>query len=1061
LSLERLEDRSLLAVFNPVPGAADGASGSLRAAISQANVNGEDDTINLQAGTYNITLAGAGEDANATGDFDLTEAGHSVRIVGAGAGATVIDAHSLDRIFHLHSSVTMVLSGVTITGGREPVGAGIHNEGNMLTVTACTFTSNNADNGAGAIANNFGTLTVTDSTFTSNTAGDGAGAIGCGNGTVTITNSTFTNNSSPYGGALYIAGINVVISGSSFVGNTAGQGGGIYNYRGNLQLSNSVFQNNKSDAGAAIGAYESSVQLTGCSISGSAGTAIYTIRSLWTITSSTLSDNVGLGMFINDGTLTITGSTISRNYSGINNEGGAVTTISNSIFSENHGPLPPGYTPTNASALFNNSTLTVVNSTIANNVDGTCAVINTGSLTVIGCTFSGNTMGQAGALVSFSFQAPADARAVLTDCTISGNQGGVGGILNAAMLSLTNDTIVGNHTTGGYGSGGVENTIGTVTVTNTIIAGNDTSGDEDVQGVFNSLGHNLIGNGTGSTGFGASGDLVGTGSSPINPLLGPLQNNGGPTLTHALLTNSPAIDAGDNAVFPGITGPYDQRGIGFSRVVDGDGNGTSTIDIGAYEFQSPNQPPVARAGGPYTVAEGGSVTLDASGTTDPDQPSTTLTYQWDLDGDGIYGETGAAATRGNETGMTPTFSAAGLDGPSSVTVSLRVTDNGGLTSTTTASISITNVNPTVAITGAPVIAPVGVPVTLGSSVSDPGIPDTFTYAWSVTKNGNPFASGTNATLSFTPDANGIYVVTLTVTDDDGGVGTASKTISVQPLTANLWLNLATTDDIGTNFDVLVEALDQNGTAFATGMLDRFQPVRVASAAESVTLTTSRAVTFNPGDPFKLRVSTRIDEGPGHSSGRLQIQFDAVSRSSNLMVNFGNGNRTFYLHENPQETNGVMDLTDNTGDNTVDMITKLASKSGGDPWVPMGTWTAAVSNPLRAVGGQAAGSPLAPPAMGGYGTIDSDQALALLLAPRGMAGTTPLAADRGSRGQTESLPVAQDVFAAPRPGAHSAETPQLALPRSPSTETLDRLFADPLSRGWVDSLEAEPLCKPLA
>ena len=118
--------------------------------------------------------------------------------------------------------------------------------------------------------------------------------------------------------------------------------------------------------------------------------------------------------------------------------------------------------------------------------------------------------------------------------------------------------------------------------------------------------------------------------------------------------------------------------IGFTVSTAGDVNGDGVDDlmIGAHQYDQivqdggavfvyhgirSNQPPVAEANGPYTVPEGGSVTLDGSGSSDPD-PGDTLTYAWDLDGDDIYGETGADAA-GDETGATPTFSAAGLDGP--------------------------------------------------------------------------------------------------------------------------------------------------------------------------------------------------------------------------------------------------------------------------------------------------------------------------------------------------------------------------------------------------------------
>ena len=73
-------------------------------------------------------------------------------------------------------------------------------------------------------------------------------------------------------------------------------------------------------------------------------------------------------------------------------------------------------------------------------------------------------------------------------------------------------------------------------------------------------------------------------------------------------------------------------------------------------------PPTADAGGPYFVTEGGTVVLSGADSSDPNQSTASLTFQWDLDGDGMFGESGAAALRGDETGETPTFSAAGLDG---------------------------------------------------------------------------------------------------------------------------------------------------------------------------------------------------------------------------------------------------------------------------------------------------------------------------------------------------------------------------------------------------------------
>jgi hypothetical protein len=113
-----------------------------------------------------------------------------------------------------------------------------------------------------------------------------------------------------------------------------------------------------------------------------------------------------------------------------------------------------------------------------------------------------------------------------------------------------------------------------VEVGNTIRAGNlaSTSGP-DAFGPVKSVGNNLVGETDGSTGWIGS-DLTGTVAAPLNPLLAPLGNYGGPTQTMALLPGSPALDAGSNALIPaGVT--TDQRGL--PRVVN------AVVDIGAFE----------------------------------------------------------------------------------------------------------------------------------------------------------------------------------------------------------------------------------------------------------------------------------------------------------------------------------------------------------------------------------------------------------------------------------------------------------------------------------------------
>ena len=194
--------------------------------------------------------------------------------------------------------------------------------------------------------------------------------------------------------------------------------------------------------------------------------------------------------------------------------------------------------------------------------------------TLTSSTVSGNTAGGDGGGI-------ATAVATLTNSTVSGNTAaGAGGGIHTSGLTLLNVTIADNsaHTGGGVF---VENG-GITSVRNTIIALNkvDQQGvGPDVFGAFTSGGHNLIGDGSGSTGFtdGTNGDQVGTDANPIDPGLAPLANNGGPTQTHALLAGSRAIDRGDNTNAPAT----DQRGV--SRPRDGDGNHTRIVDIGAFE----------------------------------------------------------------------------------------------------------------------------------------------------------------------------------------------------------------------------------------------------------------------------------------------------------------------------------------------------------------------------------------------------------------------------------------------------------------------------------------------
>jgi hypothetical protein len=207
------------------------------------------------------------------------------------------------------------------------------------------------------------------------------------------------------------------------------------------------------------------------------------------------------------------------------------------------------------------SVLTIINSTIASNSspgDGGGVEIFFGSATFTNCTISGNTAG-----------GPAF--------------GGGIGIANGTNLVVRNSTITGNSAAGG-GAGISISASSTATLSSTIVAGN--IGGDIGGAVQTTSDHNLIGNNAGSAGIsnGFNGNIVGNPATPIDPLLGPLQLNGGPTRTHALLAGSPALDKGFDAV--GLAS--DQRGIPFLRL-----SGVA-VDIGAVEVQ-PNPQPTAQA----------------------------------------------------------------------------------------------------------------------------------------------------------------------------------------------------------------------------------------------------------------------------------------------------------------------------------------------------------------------------------------------------------------------------------------------------------------------------------
>ena len=347
----------------------------------------------------------------------------------------------------------------------------------------------------------------------------------------------------------------------------------------------------------------------------------------------------GGGIFNEEGTVTLTNSTISNNFAfeglagggGINNVG--IMILINCNISNNFGVSPPGGEGGGGGGIFNRGKLTLNNCIVSNNSEGGGIFNLVGTVILDNSTVSTNEFG---GIRNSSILSIGRSTITMTNSTVSGNTGeGIDNV--SSIMTLINTTVSGN-TGGGIRSSGISPKLslinstvsnnsadegggiyriggGTLTLNNCIVSMNH-GGDCGGPTPITSLGYNL--DGDGSCNLTQPHDLPNS-----DPLIGPLADNGGPTLTHALLSGSPAIDAADpNNCPPPIT---DQRGE--PRPVDGDGNGVIICDIGAVEFQGANQSPVAICQNVTVPTESGLCTADISiddGSYDPDGDMITL-----------------------------------------------------------------------------------------------------------------------------------------------------------------------------------------------------------------------------------------------------------------------------------------------------------------------------------------------------------------------------------------------------------------------------------------------------
>jgi hypothetical protein len=498
-------------------------STSLRGAIIAANAIGGTNVIVLTNTLYNLTIPGAYEDGCLTGDLDVTNG--NLTVVSGTLSPAIISASGLgDRVFEIFSNAQLTISNVVITGGAAP------------SATNTSAESYTEQSGGGIY--NLGTLTLLNCVISNNLcgaapSGTNIGASGAGVFTAaqcSMTNCIIANNQA--GG-----GPNATYNGNS------GNGGGVFNSdAGMLALSSCViaqnstgaggYNPNSADGGNGGGLYnQGQASLLNCVLSsnvcaGGAEGALGVGPGI----GATGGNGGGGGGIYNTGLLQLISCTIADNNGGTGGQGGGGS-------SKGGNGGEGGY----GGGLNNEGSASVIACSITYNVAGTGGEAGSTIPEPFGPGGTGGNGGNGGGI----YNAP-DNTSTLLNTLISSNVAGNGGF---QLVPLGYD--------GAPGSG------------------------PDGSGAFTSQGFNLMAQGTGLSGItnGTSNDIVGTASSPISSLIGPLQNNGGNTLTVALLPGSPAIDAGDDAL---LSPPYsitvDQRG--YPR------KSGAHVDIGAFEYNA-------------------------------------------------------------------------------------------------------------------------------------------------------------------------------------------------------------------------------------------------------------------------------------------------------------------------------------------------------------------------------------------------------------------------------------------------------------------------------------------
>lgn len=561
---------------------------SLREAIRAANTNqavdncpagGDNDQISVPAGTYTFTRSGSDNTAS-RGDLDLLG---TTTLSGVDAATTIIDANRTGRVIDVRPEANVTIQGLTMRNGvwsydeydPDPSGMALRNLGRLVLHNSVVSDSGGPSEGGGIM--NYGALTIANSAIQNNGAWFGGGVHNVG--TLTVIDTTFHDNyGDTRGGGLNNVGV-AEIRGSIFSenasqGESEASGGAIAN-SGTLLIAQSEIRDNAGDWGGGVFNDQGEVAIIDTAIyrneyQNGYGGGLYN-SALMTVENSRIDNNTGLDDYGGHG-------------AGVTNLG--LLTIRNSTIRNNRARSDRDFVQqSTGGGIFNIGTVQLEGSTVSGNAafhGG--GIVNGGTVQYLP-PFGGESVTSPGILVA-------------RNSTISGNSATVsgGGMYNGDtgssnrgnIVTLNNVTLAHNladvDQSGNASGDEIFNSYNdTVHIRNTLIANNAaTTSPSSCSHRIISGGYNLIGNAARCPIDVTTGDLIN-----VDPQLGPLQDNGGPTPTHALLPGSPAIDAA-NPMQPGSSllacEALDQRGV--LRPQDGNDDGIDRCDIGAYERQT-------------------------------------------------------------------------------------------------------------------------------------------------------------------------------------------------------------------------------------------------------------------------------------------------------------------------------------------------------------------------------------------------------------------------------------------------------------------------------------------